>query len=349
MRKVGIVRDSRFLEHDPGPGHPESPARLEAIYQAMDKASLPGLVDVDTREAEFEELAWNHHPDYVKRIFNTASVERFQLDPDTATSRGSCTAARLAVGGLLNALELVDKGDIGSAFALVRPPGHHAEYDAAMGFCLFNNVAVAAHYARRVLGYRRVLIVDWDLHHGNGTQRSFYEDPAVLYFSTHQYPYYPGTGAVEELGRGEAKGKTVNVPLGAGAGDGDFIFIFKEILIPVANFFRPDLILVSAGFDVYEGDPLGGMRVTIDGFGRMAAVLLHLADSLCNGRIVFTLEGGYHLQGLAGGVVEVLKACSRDGRTWDAEDAPSPGVAAVVEQVKRVLGAYYPDLAQGYR
>ncbi len=346
MGRVGIVRDDRFLDHDPGPGHPESPERLRAIHAALDAASLEGLVPVAPRLAEFQEITWNHHPDYVKRIFNTEGVERFQLDPDTATSRGSCQAARLAVGGLFAAIDLLHKREIDSAFALVRPPGHHAEYDSAMGFCLFNNVALAAHYARRVLGYERVVIVDWDLHHGNGTQHSFYSDPSVLYFSTHQFPYYPGSGSWDEVGKGKGKGFTVNVPLRPGAGDDDFCYIFSELLVPVVTFFRPDLILVSSGFDIHAHDPLGGMEVTAEGFGNMASIIIQLARELCQGRVLFTLEGGYDLNGLASGVVEVLKrCCALDGGQIPSNCSPSPAVADVVAKVKAVHRTFWPSLA----
>ena len=340
--KVGVVRDDRYLGHDPGPYHPESPQRLRAIHGALDRACLPVLQVIEPREAQVEELCWNHSQRYVEEVLATAGRGPVQLDPDTAAGPGSALAARLAVGGLFQAVEAVAKGEVGSAFALVRPPGHHAEQDRAMGFCLFNNVALAAHYARRRLGLRRVLIVDWDLHHGNGTQHAFWSQGEVLYFSTHQYPYYPGTGAVEEVGEGAGRGATVNVPLAPGAGDADFLHIYWELLAPVVRSFGPDLILVSAGFDIAAGDPLGGMAVSPQGFGALAAVVRSLAQELCGGRLVLTLEGGYSLNALAQGVVEVTRALASEDPPPRHHARPTPAVAAVVERVKETLSPFYP-------
>jgi acetoin utilization deacetylase AcuC-like enzyme len=207
--------------------------------------------------------------------------------------------ARLAAGGLMNAIDAVMAKEVDNAFAFVRPPGHHAGEGNSAGFCVFNNVAVGAMHAMKKHGMKKILIVDWDLHHGNGTQKTFYSDRRVLYFSTHQYPFYPGTGGLQETGEGQALGYTVNVPLRHGAVNGTFVSIFRSILEPIANAFKPELILVSAGFDTYYQDPLGGMRVTPDGFAAMARVLLNIADRCCSGRVVGVLEGGYHTVGLA--------------------------------------------------
>ncbi len=329
---TGVVRDQRYLEHDPGPSHVESPQRLQAIYDRIDATSLAEeVVRIEPREASKEELAWNHTMNYIERIEATAGKPVSYLDPDTSTSPGSYLAAILAVGGLFNGIDSVMEGRIQNGFALVRPPGHHAERDHAMGFCLFNNVALGAHYLMKEHGLEKVLIMDWDLHHGNGTQHSFYSDPHVLYISTHQFPYYPGTGSVDQIGEGKGQGFTVNIPLGAGMEDADYAAVFNRVIAPVGSAFAPDFILVSAGFDTYMADPLGGMKLTEKGFAYQAHVLIELAKKVCKGRILFCLEGGYSLKGLADGVAAVLYECLGksilDGNTLaflkGAEDGPT--------------------------
>ncbi len=307
-----VVKDDIFLEHDPGFGHPESPQRLKAIYKRLEKDDIKALYKVRApRMATRQELAWNHTAAYIERIARTAGISHYQLDPDTSTSERSWESACYAVGGVFTALDDIFSNDFAGGFALIRPPGHHAEMDHAMGFCLFNNVALGAHYCLKRLGCQRVLIVDWDLHHGNGTQHSFYQENRVLYFSTHQFPYYPGTGLATECGEGKGEGFTVNCPLEPGAGNEHFASVFNRLLDPIAKQFRPDVILCSAGFDIYERDPLGGMRVDTNGFAFLAAKLLDLADELSNGRLLFCLEGGYDLTGLSEGVAAVLRAIAR--------------------------------------
>ncbi len=309
-----VIKSSHYLEHDPGAGHPESPRRLEAIYERLSQPDLAALFrEVKPREATKEELCWNHTKPYVERIERTAGVPHFQLDPDTATSAGSWKAAILAVGGVFRAMELINNREAANGIALVRPPGHHAERDQAMGFCLFNNVALGARFARRQLGMKRVAIVDWDLHHGNGTQHSFYDNSDILYVSTHQYPYYPGSGAADQTGEGEGAGFTVNVPLSAGAGDMEFAAIFNRIVAPVLEEFAPEFILVSAGFDIYFNDPLGGMQVSEKGFAWLARKLIDTAAKCCSGKILFCLEGGYNLSGLRDGVAAVVRECAGKG------------------------------------
>ncbi len=306
-----VIKAQEYLDHDPGTGHPESPKRLSAIYDRIAKPDASDLYRTETpRAATVEELCWNHTKAYVERIARTEGVPHYQLDPDTSTSAGSWRAAILAVGGVFTAMDQIYSGIAPNGFALVRPPGHHAERDQAMGFCLFNNVALGAYYARHVLGLKCILIVDWDLHHGNGTQHSFYQNSEVLYFSTHQFPYYPGSGAASQTGEGEGEGFTVNVPLRAGAGDMEYAAIFNHILTPVARQFSPDFILVSAGFDIYYQDPLGGMLVTEKGFAWLASRILDIAAECCNGRLLFCLEGGYNLTGLSEGVTAVIKECA---------------------------------------
>jgi len=332
MAKTGIVRDERYLEHDTGGSHVENPERLVHIYQALDEMG-DLLVDIPPRPATREEITAVHDPEYVDRIAATAGVEPHHLDADTVTSSKTYEVSLLAAGGVLAAIDAVMMGDLANAFALVRPPGHHAEGDRAMGFCIFNNVAVGAHYARSKHGLERILIVDWDLHHGNGTQHTFYTDPHVLYFSTHQYPYYPGSGYYTEIGEGAGKGYTVNCPLSPGCGDADYANILRHCLRPIALAYQPQLILVSAGFDIYHRDPLGGMAVTEKGFARLTDIIMEIAEAVCEGRMVMTLEGGYHLEGQARSVKEVAARMAGEG-------APDRGVCEVQEaqEYPRVRG-----------
>lgn len=304
--KTGIVKDGRFAGHNMEPGHVESPERVEALNRMVEeRITFPYLL-IEPRLASEDELGLVHTAKYVRRVRSTAGKERVFLDPDTATSPLSWETARLAAGGVLRAADLIIEGKVQNAMALVRPPGHHAEADAAKGFCIFNNIAIAAEYLVRKHGLARILIADFDLHHGNGTQNAFYGRPDVLFFSTHQYPLYPGSGHWSEAGEGAGLGYTINVPLSAGKTDGDFLFIYKKLFAAAARRFRPEFILVSAGFDIYGGDPLGGMDVSEKGFAALAAVLAGLAGELCGGRLLMTLEGGYNLLGLRQGAEAVL-------------------------------------------
>ncbi len=308
MNKTGIVKDNRYMNHRPGAFHPESHKRLEVIYAMLEGADMAGrFLEVPVRRAEKDELLWIHSPEYVDMVASTEGKSCQSLDPDTSTSSGSYEAALLAVGGLCEAISLVISGELNNAFALVRPPGHHAERGRAMGFCIFNNVAVGVRYAQEAHHLKRVLVVDWDLHHGNGTQHSFEEDPTVVYFSTHQYPYYPGSGAFEQVGKGKGEGFTVNVPLSVGYGDGEYMAIFQDVLRPIALEFAPELILISAGFDIYQNDPLGGMNVSVMGFAGLTRTVMDIAEKCCDGRVVITLEGGYDLTGLKDSVRAVLR------------------------------------------
>jgi acetoin utilization deacetylase AcuC-like enzyme len=307
-KKTGVVKDTRYLQHSAGFSHPESPERLAAIYEMLDNPLMHWKFNhIEPRVATHKEIETIHSVSYVEFIASTAGQSCVYLDPDTATSPETYEIAKLAVGGVCNAIDEVMEGKVDNAFAFVRPPGHHAEKDAAKGFCVFNNIAIGAMHAISKYKLKRILIVDWDLHHGNGTQHSFYNDPRILYFSTHQYPYYPGTGALQEIGRGPGEGYTINVPLSEGAGDADFVKIFRKILQPVALEFKPELILLSAGFDIYFQDPLGGMRVRPEGFAAMARILLNIAETCCQGRFVAVLEGGYHIAGLTRSVKAVLE------------------------------------------
>lgn len=312
MRKTAIYRDDLFLRHDPGTGHPESPARLQVIYDVLDK--LPPsttLIYPQFEPAHQDVIELNHSSRLVRRVAATAGNPHGFLDADTQTSPDSFASACLAVGALLDGIRLLECGEIDNCFCLLRPPGHHAEHNNSMGFCLFNNVAVAARWALNTLGMKRIMIVDWDLHHGNGTQHSFESTDKVLFCSTHQYPYYPGTGSLSETGRGDGEGYTVNVPLNGGQGDREFARVFNELFVPIAELYRPELILVSCGFDIYGGDPLGSMRVTAAGFAWMTRVMRELAESVCGGKLLITLEGGYNLKGMRDGAMAVISELSR--------------------------------------
>lgn len=303
------MRDPVYLKHRTGEFHPESHLRLEALYELLDEPEMLGLYNpLEPRKATRKEIEYIHSPDYYDTVEATSSRDVTYLDPDTATSRHSFEAALYAAGGVLAGIDILLSDSKERVFALVRPPGHHAEKERGMGFCIFNNVAVGAAYAIERYSIRRVLIVDWDLHHGNGTQRSFYTDPRVLYFSTHQYPYYPGSGAAEETGHGEGEGYTVNVPLAPGMGDEEYCAIFERILLPIAQMYKPQLLLVSAGFDAYHDDPLGGMRLTSSGFKRLTEVLKSIAESHADGKLLLALEGGYDLNGLRDCVKSVIES-----------------------------------------
>ena len=294
---TSIIYHPDYLLHETG-NHPERKERLLAIMHLIEESEID-LHKIKPEPASIEEMQYVHDPEYINKV-KEYSEREIPLDPDTVLCRESYHAALLAAGGMISAV------DDGRAFALVRPPGHHALSDRGMGFCLFNNIAIGARHAQRT-GYDRVLVVDWDVHHGNGTQHIFYDDPSVFYFSVHQYPHYPGTGSAGETGSGAGQGYTLNVPLPAGSGDAEYINVFKNILIPAALGFDPDIVLVSAGFDAHIDDPLAGMAVTTAGFGRMASIVSSIADRCCDGRLAITLEGGYDLNALSHSVLAVLK------------------------------------------
>jgi len=351
MNRTGVVKDRRYLEHVMDPGHPESPERLREIYQGIEEEEMKGrvLAKVKPRAATREELEMVHSPGYIDLIASTAGKPYVRLDGDTSTCEKSYETALLAAGGFLELIKVVMQGKLDNGFALVRPPGHNAERDRAMGFCLFNNVAIGAHYALKNFPLQKILIVDWDVHHGNGTQNSFYEDPRVLYFSTHRYAFYPGTGAVTEVGRGRGEGFTVNVPLSPGAGDTEYGIIFEKILKPVALEYQPQLILVSAGFDTHYNDPLGGMEVTERGFARMTQILMEIAAATTEGKLAFTLEGGYNVAAERRSVKAVIEELSQ-GLPLDKTDlveeekAKYPEMEKFLLQLKGIQKRYWKNL-----
>ncbi len=300
-----LVLDPRFRDHRNPSGHPERVERLDALLSLRDEVRERGLLLVEPRRATREEIRAVHTPAHHDRIAATENVARTILDPDTSAGPHSFVTASLAAGGFVALLEAIEAGRASRGFALARPPGHHAESERAMGFCLFNTVAVGAAALRRA-GRERVAIVDWDVHHGNGTQEIFWRDANVLYVSLHQFPWYPGTGREDEIGEGPGRGTTLNIPLGAGSGDEEYAAAFEDQVVPALHEFGPDFLLVSAGFDPHFRDPLGSMRVTAEGFGQMARTLRTAAGTLCAGRLALVLEGGYHLEALRESVEVVL-------------------------------------------
>ena len=348
MNRTGILRDESYLKHSMGALHPENPRRLRVLYDMLDSEAFRGrFVQIGARPASRGELERVHAPSYLDRLAATSGRRSSYLDPDTSACAESWNAARRAAGGLCEAVDAVTSGTVRNAFALVRPPGHHAEEGRAKGFCLLNNLAVAALHARKALGLSRVLIVDWDLHHGNGTQNTFLDDPSVLYLSTHQYPFYPGSGALDETGEGAGRGYTVNIPLSSGCRDGEYAALFERIVRPVSLAFRPDLVLVSAGMDIHSADPLGAMGVTPQGFAALTRVLMEIAGASCGGKLVLALEGGYDLEGLRDSVRAVLDELDERTHTDPlsaASTARERYVASIVQAVRRAHARSWPVL-----
>ena len=338
---VFLIHSERFAEHQTPPGHPERPERAEVFDVVAGRWRDRGLEIVAPRAATREQLARVHDAEYLRSIAET-NGRSARLDPDTYTSPESYDVALLAAGAAVDAVERVMSGTRHAAVALVRPPGHHAERQRAMGFCLYNNVAIAAAHARSQ-GARKIAIVDFDVHHGNGTQHIFDADPHVLYASTHQFPFYPGTGAAQEVGHGAGQGFTVNLPFEAGAVAEDFQAAFDRVLLPVLRQFEPDLLLVSAGFDAHEDDPLGGLRLTADTFGAMTMALRAVAEESCRGRIVAVTEGGYDLHALAASLNATIDALHGP---LTAPAWPSSGIASQrgeqsVRDAQAALRAYW--------
>jgi acetoin utilization deacetylase AcuC-like enzyme len=340
--RVLFYDDPIFREHDAGHGHPERPDRLDAVRQGLRESGLEArLVPGVPRPATTEHLLRVHTEEHVARVASTAG-RTVRFDPDTVAGPRSYEAAQLAAGAVVDAVDRVLAGEADRAFCAVRPPGHHAEADRAMGFCLFNNVAVgAAHALAR--GLKRVLIVDWDVHHGNGTQAIFYEDPRVLYVSSHAYPFYPGTGGLDEMGEGKGVGFTVNLPLPGGTGDRQYARLYRELVGPIGNAFAPELVLVSVGFDPHALDPLAGMAVTERGFAELTDVCLGIAEWGSDGKAVFVLEGGYDLGAIAASTAAVTRCL-----LGEAPEPMTPAAGGRFEEelalMKRELARHWPVL-----
>ena len=339
---VLILTSPRFVEHATPSWHPERPARAEAMASVARQWADKGGVVAAPSAVTTQALLQVHDADYVEAIASTAG-QSVRLDPDTYASAESAAIARLAAGAALLGVEhVLDRG--GVAVAFVRPPGHHAERGRAMGFCLFNNVAVAAAHALR-RGLQKVAIVDYDVHHGNGTQWAFYDDPRVLYVSLHQYPFYPGTGAAEDVGTGRGAGFTVNVPIEAGAGDADYDLVFRSAVVPVLDTFDPDLVLLSAGYDAHDRDPLGGMHVSTEGHTRMTRELRAVAERCCGGRMVAVTEGGYDVEAFEACLTETLQVMREPlAAASDAPEGSTRRAEAALAQVRRAQASFWPAL-----
>jgi acetoin utilization deacetylase AcuC-like enzyme len=337
--RVGYYDDPVFGEHDAGPGHPERPERLEAVRRGLREGGLLGaLLSLPPREATREELLRIHSPAHVDRVTATQG-RRVRFDADTATSPGSYEAAVRAAGAVVDAVTRVLDGGLDRAFCNVRPPGHHATRDRPMGFCLFNNVAVGA-AAALARGVARVAIVDFDVHHGNGTQEAFYDDRRVLYVSSHQFPFYPGTGSLSEVGEGEGRGFTVNLPMPLGLGDGEYRQTYREIVEPIGRAFDPELVLVSAGFDPHRDDPIGNMDLTTPGFAEVVDVCLAIASGSAGGRLVAVVEGGYDLDAVAASAAATVRQIS-GAPPVGLTAPPQPGFEDLLAAYRQVHGKYW--------
>lgn len=346
MAQFGVVTDELYIKHSAGVGHPESPYRLKVIYDALKDEKYRDLIfDIRPENAKKEDILLVHTESYYKMIENTRGLPYYYVDPDTATNQYSYYAAVLAAGGVISGIKYVLQHNTAPVFALVRPPGHHAEPDRGMGFCLFNNVAIGARYARMRLGIEKILIFDWDLHHGNGTQTAFYEDSSVLYISVHQFPHYPGTGSFDEVGAGNGAGFTINVPFNAGAGDAEYISVAEQIVSTVAKEFSPGLILISAGFDPHYDDPLGGMKLTSAGFAYMGKKIVELSTEICKRYPVFVLEGGYSLKGLRESVEAIILSCVGKKEVYKIDSnvygKPSASYLQSIQRVKKIHSRFW--------
>jgi len=333
----------QYVEHQiPGYSqHPEHPGRIEAVWQTFEDAGLQSQMQQMTPQAATDEMLLRVHTQkHLDLLKYVAGQDRLaMIDADTYALPVSERIARLSAGGVIGAVEAVAKQEAPNALAAVRPPGHHATPDRAMGFCLLNNVAVAVRHAQALYNIKRVLIVDFDVHHGNGTQDAFYSDDSVLFISTHQHPFYPGTGAINDIGQGPAKGTTINIPLSQGQGDTNYMRIFREIIWPAARRFQPQLILVSAGFDAHFVDPLASMRLSLQGYAQLCRELLQMANELCGGKIVFVMEGGYDLQALGHGmrnIAHVLLGQDHISDPYGLDSAKEPDVQPVLEEIKAI-------------
>lgn len=342
LERLALFYHEDSLAHDTG-SHPERIARMQAIEAALQRRGLMGAIRAP-EPAEVGQITRVHAVGHVATVDRLVRAGGGALDVDTHVSPGSYRAATRAAGGAIAAAAAVARGDAQRAFAIGRPPGHHARPAAAMGFCLFNNVAVAARALQAEHGVGRLAIVDVDVHHGNGTQESFYDDPTVLFVSTHQYPFYPGSGALQETGSGPGRGATVNVPLPGGCGDAEYLAALDRVVLPALRAYQPEVLLVSIGYDAHWSDPLAQMRVTVSGYVAIVERLAAVADEVAGGRIALVLEGGYDLDALSSGVAATALALR--GEPWQDHIGPPPGgqpnhveaIAPILDMARSIHG-----------
>ncbi len=331
MTDALLLSDPRFFQHRSTAYHPERPERLDAAQAAIERARASGLAfaPIEPRAATVDELSRVHTSKFLGWMDGLRGEEGY-IDADTYVGPESVAIAELAAGGTVALVDAIIDGPVKRGIALVRPPGHHARPEQAMGFCLFNNAAIAAAHARS-RGLSRVAIIDWDVHHGNGTQDAFYRDPSVLYVSTHQFPFYPGTGAVLENGEGDGEGFTINVPLTAGGGDGVYRGAFERVILPALEEYAPELVIISAGFDASARDPLAEMALSADAFGWMARALRRVADTSASGRLLLALEGGYDLVALESGLLAATRGIVEGFAVDIARDVDHEDIARATE------------------
>ena len=339
MKPTAFVYDPIFLKHTQE-GHPEFAGRLVAI---MEKLKISGilkkLIEIPSKKCSNEDLLLAHTQAHIDNVRHASENNISYLDTDTYVNKFSYDAALFAVGSLVELTKSVIEEKVANGFALVRPPGHHAVKTQSMGFCIFSNVAIAAKLAQKKFNLKKIAIVDFDVHHGNGTQNIVEDDPDILFISTHQYPLYPGTGKIDEIGKGKAKGSTINIPLPEGTGDNGFEKIYNQIIIPSLKRFEPELILVSAGYDAHWKDPLAGLNLSLEGFASISKKLLDIAKELCKGKIIFSLEGGYNLDVLSNGVLNSLKILSAQENIEDSigkSEKQEPNISGLIEELKNI-------------
>lgn len=342
---TAYITDARYAEHDL-PGHPEHAGRIRAVWRELETSGLHDrLQRLEPLPASLDLIQSVHTPAYLDLLARIEAADRpmLYLDPDTYFGRGSYEIARLAAGGVVRAVDAVMAEGAANALAVVRPPGHHAMPDRAMGFCILGNVPIAARHAQAAYGLQRVMIVDFDVHHGNGTEAMFYDDDSVLFISSHQSPFYPGTGALTDTGAGRGRGYTLNIPLASGHGDASYAALFERVIYPAAARFQPELLLVSAGFDAHWSDPLAGMRLSLTGYAQLCQGLRRIAEQFCAGRVVFALEGGYNLEALSHGVRNIAHVLLGDSEVSDPLGPPpdgraEPDIEPLLNQIRAVHG-----------
>lgn len=338
--KTGIVRDETYLEHKTGHIHPDHPNRLKAVYRMLDNDFPGGLIYVEPALAPLEHLELVHTPGYIEKVLKTADHEFTSLAPDTPACSRTYLAAWMAAGGCIKGLDALVSGQCDVCFSLVRPPGHHALADRAGGFCIFNNLGITARYAMRQHGFQRILIIDWDIHHGNGLQDLFYDEKEILYLSSHDTLLYPYTGNWEETGKGRGKGYTINLPIPRELEDREMHHLYREVLCPVVRQYCPELILVGAGFDAHHQDPIGRSRMTEDVFRWLTSLILDLGAEISNPPLLFVLEGGYYPRALASSVREVLKALTVKENQENIPDGKTLRVEKLLEKARKFHAGY---------